>query len=215
MSGPLSPAGEGGLAWMGRSLKVPLRSWLWPLIAAAVLVTTLLSFAIPLLPPIFARPLALAVMITLWVYALRVACRLLLGRAQGAALEREYRDVVLPHLQALRQIGLWLMVSVLLGALFQWLSWFGLVFGLAGAVIGLPGMTSLVALDNKLASVFKPARWQEINETLNSAAYRRLSSLLVASILVYIGLDALLTLILPGALRNGLMMGAWIYLLWA
>jgi hypothetical protein len=200
--------------WLRQVLSFPLKPWLWPLIAAAALVTGLVTGSLPFLDPILSGLLALATTITLWVLALRVGTRLLLATADGAGLERDYRDVDLEEFQAQRQIALWFLVALVLAALYQSLGPIALGLGMIIAAALLPQMMLLVALDNRLGAVFDLARWRALRPQLSSRDRRRLSALVVALSLAYLALDGLAAWLLPIALANAAMMAVWVYGSW-
>ncbi len=201
-------------AWLDEAARFPLRPWLRTLILAAMAIVIAMATSLPYLPPVIAGVVALWTMIGLWVLALRVASRVLLATASGAGLEREYRDFDLPEFQALRQIGLWLVLALVLAALSHSFGPLALVAGLMLTVVFLPGMTCIVALDNALGSILKSERWRQLRMELSRASYRRLSLVLVGLGMVYVVLELVLGRLLPAALASGLMMGLWIYALW-
>jgi hypothetical protein len=214
MGSPARPALPAVKPWLLELARFPLRPWLRPLLAAAFAIAAAVSSVLPALPPILAGLLAFVTMLALWVLALRVACRILVATAEGAGLEREYRDQDLPENQALRQIGLWLIMALLIAASSQSFGLSGLLVSLLAAVALLPAMTLLLAVDNRFESLTRRSRWQAIAERLGQAAYARLCFLLLGLSVVYLALEELSTAVLPRFLSNGLMMSVWAYLLW-
>ncbi|OAB56385.1 hypothetical protein AY599_21225 [Leptolyngbya valderiana BDU 20041] len=200
--------------WLLTLLRFPLRPWLWPLLAAAFLIAAAVSLILPVLSPIPAGLLALTTMLSLWVLALRVACRILIATAAGAGLEREYRAQDLPENQAARQIGLWLIMALLIAAMNQSFGLPGLLLGLLTAVALLPAMTLLLVIDNSFEPLTRRSSWQALGERIGRGAYARLCFVLLGLSLTYLVLQRIGVAIFPGFLANGLMMAVWAYLLW-
>lgn len=200
---------------LGQALRFPLRPWLWPLIVAASAIAGLVSLLLPYLTPILAGLLALGTMLALWILALRVASRILLATADGAGLEREYRDFDLGEFQALRQIALWFFMALILAALNESLGPVAVAIGLAGLALLMPAMTVLVASTNSLGALVDAGQWRDLRRRLDPDAYRYLSALFAALGLIYLLLDALTAALLPSALTNAVMMACWVYALWA
>ena len=201
--------------WYRQVLAFPLRPWLWPLVAAAAAIAGLVSLALLQLAPILAGLLALVTMVTLWILALRVASKILLATADGAGLEREYRDFDLGEFQALRQIGLWCFMALILAGLNESLGTLAVVIGLITLALLMPAMTGLVASTNSLGALSDAGQWRAWRRQSNPTDGRRLSGLFVVLGLTYLGLDALTGAVLLAFLSNALMMAAWIYSLWA
>ena len=214
MSGARPPAPPDLADWLFEVARFPLRPWLWPLIVAAALISAGISISLPFLPPVPSGLLALGTMISLWILALRVASRILLATASGAGLEREYRDFDLAEFQALRQIGLWLFVALVVSALGQSLGTSGLALGALLAVALLPAMTCIVATENELGALARRDSWQALRERFSLANYRRLSLLLLALVLLYLLIDAAVGAVFHTAVANGAMMAVWVYALW-
>jgi len=215
MTGGIPTARPRSDASYGQALCFPLRPWLWPLIAAASAIAGLVSLLLPYLTPILAGLLALCTMVSLWILALRVASRILLATADGAGLEREYRDFDLGEFQALRQIALWCFMALILAALHESLGPVAVAIGLLGLSLLMPAMTVLVASSNSLGALVDPRRWRELRRLIAPPEYRQLSGLFVALGLIYLLLDALTGALLPTALTNAVMMAYWVYALWA
>jgi len=201
-------------AWYADALRFPLRPWLWPLIVAAAAISGLVSLALTWLPTIPAGLLALVTMILLWLLALRVASRILLATADGAGLEREYRDYDTGELQAARQIGLWLFIALILAAMNQSLGPLAVVLAVPFLALLTPAMTALVARHNRLGAMADRENWRELRQRIEPAESRRLSMLFAALGLGYLALDEITSLLVPVPLSNAAMMAVWIYCLW-
>lgn len=201
-------------AWYADALRFPLRPWLWPLIVAAAAISGLVSLVLPRLPAIPAGLLALATMVTLWVLALRVASRILLATADGAGLEREYREYDTGEFQALRQIGLWFFIALILAALNQSLGPLAILIALPALALLMPAMTALVARHNRLGALVERENWRKLPQQVEPIESRHLSGLFVALGLIYLALDWVTSALLPVALTNAAMMAVWVYSLW-
>ncbi len=195
-------------AWLG----YPLKPWLRGLVLLPGLIILTLALITPRLPFPIGGLLLMISTLTLWVLALRLAVRLLLAAADGAVLEREVRARDLPELQASRQIALWLLAAMLVGAGLQLAGWPGLLVALTLVWLALPGAIALTARENRLGALVEPAQWRCLLDRIGPAAYRHLLGLQALLIGAYVLADWL-TAALPAWLSNGLMMSLWVYLL--
>ncbi|MGK7296515.1 MAG: hypothetical protein ACNS61_11935 [Candidatus Wenzhouxiangella sp. M2_3B_020] len=194
---------------LGDAIRFPLRAdvrnWLFAVIGAGALIELLVLLPIP-----FTGLVAFVLRILLWVMVYRVASEILLGSAEGDTGAPGTRSVESADGLAVRHIGLWLIATLLLAVLVIHTGPIGVVAGSAAIALVLPAATVILTLSRSLVEALIPTQWLRLAARIGYRDYARLFAVLMAAALVYLGLNAALSVVDAGrGARNVIRLGYW------